>query len=423
MGVREHISSSDSARPPKDRFLHGSFYISATRLVIVGSGFIFWIVAARYYSIESTGLASALVSAFGLVTLISRLGLDYSAIRFIPTTDRTKVGDTVLLVTTTTCLLVGTIFVLIAGFVSEGLAEIRGLSRTILFVGVALVESLVLITGVLFIAMRMPTTYLVQNAIMCVRIPMLIVFAKYDDLGIIYAFGFAYLVTSVFSIAMIGRRTGMNRRLHLDAEFLRKAFHFSFWNYVSTLLTSLPVLLLPIIILEISGSPDAARFYICLAISNMLLIVPESMNISIFVEGSHGAEIRAILRKAGALSFALLSILIGGIIVFGERVLGFYGAEYQSAYELLVVLGVSSYLVTISYFYTSVKNIQMRARDVTMVNFIRSVILLTLSIALIGAFGVLGVGIAWLAAHAVASVVMLSDRGFLSSSATTPEVP
>lgn len=48
------------------------------------SGFFFWVIAARLYPVEGIGLASAAISAMGLLALLSTLGLDYGLIRFLP---------------------------------------------------------------------------------------------------------------------------------------------------------------------------------------------------------------------------------------------------------------------------------------------------------------------------------------------------
>ena len=48
------------------------------------TGFFFWIVAARLYPPEVVGLASSVIAAIGLLSLLSTLGLDYGLLRFLP---------------------------------------------------------------------------------------------------------------------------------------------------------------------------------------------------------------------------------------------------------------------------------------------------------------------------------------------------
>ena len=61
-----------------------SVFLIASSTSAAGSGFFFWVIAARFYSAEEVGLASAIISAMGLVSLLSLLGFDISLVRFLP---------------------------------------------------------------------------------------------------------------------------------------------------------------------------------------------------------------------------------------------------------------------------------------------------------------------------------------------------
>ncbi len=47
-------------------------------------GLLFWIVAARTMPAKDIGLATAAISAAGLITGLSRLGLDAGLVRYLP---------------------------------------------------------------------------------------------------------------------------------------------------------------------------------------------------------------------------------------------------------------------------------------------------------------------------------------------------
>jgi len=49
-------------------------------LTSAGSGF-FWLIAARFYSTADIGLASAIISAMGLISMLSLLGFDCFSVR------------------------------------------------------------------------------------------------------------------------------------------------------------------------------------------------------------------------------------------------------------------------------------------------------------------------------------------------------
>lgn len=59
-------------------------FLIATYGVIGLLGFFFWAIAARLYTPEQVGLATALISAVLLLHVFARLGLDIGLIRFLP---------------------------------------------------------------------------------------------------------------------------------------------------------------------------------------------------------------------------------------------------------------------------------------------------------------------------------------------------
>ncbi len=59
-----------------------SIFLMLSSTVGAGTGFIFWIIAARLYSTEDVGLSSAIVSVMRLLMLLSFVGLDIGLIRY-----------------------------------------------------------------------------------------------------------------------------------------------------------------------------------------------------------------------------------------------------------------------------------------------------------------------------------------------------
>jgi len=80
-------------------FLRISLYRNAAYLLMTSgtnslAGFVFWAMAARLYPAEGVGLASAAISAMGLLALLSTLGMDYGLIRFLPGAHACPAPDT-----------------------------------------------------------------------------------------------------------------------------------------------------------------------------------------------------------------------------------------------------------------------------------------------------------------------------------------
>lgn len=82
-----------------DPLFKNSFYLALSRIINIGVGFFFWLVAARIYTIEDVGLTTALIASQSLITLFSLFGFDFSLIRFLPISDNRKVYNTCLIIT------------------------------------------------------------------------------------------------------------------------------------------------------------------------------------------------------------------------------------------------------------------------------------------------------------------------------------
>jgi len=96
----------------KDPLYKNSIFLMASSVTAAGSGFFFWMIAARFYSAEDVGLASAIISAMGFLSMLSLLGFDISLMRFLP--EREDKKELI-----NTCLTVSFIFALALTAISE----------------------------------------------------------------------------------------------------------------------------------------------------------------------------------------------------------------------------------------------------------------------------------------------------------------
>jgi len=53
----------------KDPLYKNSIFLMLSSITGAGTGFVFWVIAARFYSAEDVGLASAVIAAMGLINL------------------------------------------------------------------------------------------------------------------------------------------------------------------------------------------------------------------------------------------------------------------------------------------------------------------------------------------------------------------
>ena len=67
-----------------DSLFKNAYFLMGNTLLSAGAGFFFWIFAARFYTPEDVGLGSALISAMGVLCMLSMLGFDIGLIRYLP---------------------------------------------------------------------------------------------------------------------------------------------------------------------------------------------------------------------------------------------------------------------------------------------------------------------------------------------------
>lgn len=383
-----------------DSLIRNSFFMAFTSVFNAGCGFFFWMIAARLYTIEQVGLATALISSLGLVILFSRLGFDSSIIRFFPSEDREKVISTSLIVSTVACIVAGVMYILLAKFLAPSMPSLRDPGYALVFLLIGIVNSLATVIGNGLVADRKADSYFLQNLFMAIRIPALIPLAFLGVFGIFASVGLGYLVASLFSLLVL-QRSIATIRLKVDMDFIRRSFRFAFWNYVSSILYAAPTLIFPIMVLNMLGEVEAAKYFIAFAIGNLVLIIPSSLGTSLFVEGSHGEGLRKNVLRAGTVSFALLVPAVLMLFFLGDRLLGLLKGEYVDAFSLLRIIALSSFPVACYSLFTPIQNVRMRVESIVLLNALRCVLLLGLSYFLIQRYGTIGAGYAWMTTYIV----------------------
>ena len=354
--------------------------------------------AARLYSVEEVGVATALISSLGLVILFSRLGFDVSIIRFFPTGDKARIFSTSLIITTAASLLVGAACVMLAEFLSPSLAFLKEPGCVIVFLLIGTVNSVAAITGNAFVADRKTALFFQNHAL---RIPLLIpmAFLLFGSVGL------GYLVASFIGLLTLQRSIAAIKP-QVNRDFICRSFQLSSWNYVSSILSAAPSLIMPIMILNMFGEAEAAKYYIAFAIGNLVLIIPNSLGTSLLVEGSHGEGLKQSVLRAVYASLALLVPAVLVLFLFGDRLLGMLKWEYVEAFDLLRIIALSSFPVAVYSLFVPIQNVRMKAESIVTLNALRCMFLLGLSYILMQRNGILGAGYAWLATYVIIMLVI-----------------
>jgi O-antigen/teichoic acid export membrane protein len=394
----------ESSRLWKEPLYRNSFLIIISYVAGAGIGLFFWILAAKFFSEENVGIASALISSISLIVSLSFLGLNESLIRFFPERNKSKVFSTSIIITTFVAIVFGIIFIAGTDIWSPKLGILKS-DLAIFYLAFLAMTSISTLVCLSFIAMRKAEFSFLYNILLGTRIVFLLPLIFMGSIGIFGAYGASVIIacTVVFLLLV---REGVIPVFSLDRKYLHDAFHFSVGNYIAGLLSLAPALILPIMVLNVLGAEMTAYFYIAYAIASILFMIPNAVSISLFVEGSHEAALKKNTLKSLLIIIVLLIPSVLFFYFFGGYILGVIGKSYIEGFDLLKILVFSSFFVAIINVYFSIKKVQKDIKGLIFLSSLLFVLLIGLSYVFMNKFGLIGVGFAWMVAYGLCSMVI-----------------
>lgn len=375
-------------------------------------GFIFWVVVARFYSTSEVGVASALISAMGLLTMLSLLGVNLGLIRFLPgEQDRKGMINSSLTIVGAFSLLLAGIFILGLPFWSPALLFLQeNVWLIFYFVIFVTASSLYRIQTSVFIALRFTEAIFIRNLLwMGFKIALVIALTSWGVLGIFNSWGIALWIAVIISIRFIRKVQPDYRPLPtIKKSVLNHMMRFSAGNYVADMLSAAPTYMLPLLVLGALGAELNAYFYIAFAIANLLFSIPVAVNASLFAEGSYAPEkLRANAIRATKFMLLILIPAIIAVLLLGDKILLLFGVKYsQNALEVLQVLSISSIPYALIELYIVVKRIQLVIKPIIYTCAFRAVLIPATCYALIQSVGLAGVGIGWTLGQGMVAIIV-----------------
>ncbi len=400
-----------------------SLYRNAVYLVVNSAvnsltGVLFWIAAARLYDAESVGLASAAVAAVGFVAIFSSLGLDLGIVRFLPG-DGNKANDTVNTCFTTmglTAIILAGIFLAGLSVWSPALLVIREspvfLASFILFALIFTLSGLVISV---FVARRRTGFALVQGSFFGLSrfIPLFLLISIYSSFGIYVSWGIAISASTLIAIFWFLPRVikGYRPRVKIKNTVLTEMIRFSLANYLSTILWALPIVVLPLMVVNILGAEQNAYFYVGWSIASIIFVIPISTSQSLYAEGTHHQEgLGHEVRKCLKINLVLVVPALIVLTLLSNKILWLFGHAYsENTTRLIWIIAPSVLPMSINFIYLSIKRVQKRMKSAVVLTSFMAVVTLGISYLLLPVTGILGAGIGWLAGQAGAALIVTGE--------------
>lgn len=357
-----HIESKGLAKSPfqwlqaNRVMLTNTISLIGTTVVTSGLGFAYWWLAARQYSPEAVGLASAAVSTMMLLGSICVLGFGTLLITELPRQPEKQVSliCTGITVVTAVGAVVGTGFAVIAPSFSSQFAPLRAnlLDILVFTIGVGFTSATAVLDQALVGILRGNIQFS-RNAFFAI-IKLIILFIvgtylSYKTGMAVYASWVAGIVLSFFAVFVYSLlKRGWQGKAYLpQKDLLRKLGKAALQHHMLNLTLQVPTQLLPVLVTMLLSAKMNAWFYVSWMLASFLFLVP--LSFTSVLHAMNSADRSALKQKARTtMSISFLFCLVACSVLFlgAKQILGVFGSAYadQASWclRILVLAGFTS---------------------------------------------------------------------------------
>jgi len=392
-----------------------AIYLLLNSAAVAVLGFVFWILATRFYSTEEVGLASATIATASFLATLSTLGLGYGIIRFLPNSGQKSYAlvNSCLIIGGLVAIVVSLIFLAGLNLWSPALVFLRQSPLAFgSFVVLVVAWALTLLLQNVFVAQKRADFALLGSIIHGVtKLAMVIPLAAFlyaSGIFTSWAMGWTLLLVISLLFFLPRLQSGYHPSFTIKREVINEIAQFSLANYITTLIAAMPVFILPLMIVNLLGAEQNAYYYIAYAIATALFLIPRDISFSLFAEGSHDEQgLTGYVRKSLKFSFLILIPLVILIFLIGDKILLLFGEAYsQEATKLLWILALSSLPGTVNTIYFYKKRVEKKMKTVIGLSALTVIMILGLSCFLLPTMGIMGAGIARLTGGVIITLII-----------------
>lgn len=379
-------------------------------------GFIYWLVAARFFSPGDVGLAAAVISAMIFLAIFAMLGLGTLIVREAPRFP----GQQLALIGTGVAaagllgVVLGLAFALLAPMAAYSLRDLSiNLQNAVAFAfGVGLTTSVMVLDQCLIGLMR-GDLQLVRNGIFAVIKLVAVLIA-----GLFYGHHsgmlilLTWIVGDVVSVLVLGayaaRRGALGRALPRAWSTLGRVLPHAAGHHMLNVGLLAPSWALPVIVTAILSAERNASFFVAQLITGPGLFIPGALAFTLFAVAARSPEeLHHKVRTTLALSFGASIAAAIGVLLLGRFILGLFGRTYVEEGTLaLFALTLIMFPLTVKVHFANLRRLE--GRMVTGSIFILGGALLELGFAAAGAIvaGINGVAFGVLIATSIQAIGM-----------------
>lgn len=392
-----------------DPLLMNSVLMFATTVLMAGGGAVFWVIAARLATPGDVGLAGSLVSAGDSLGLFAQLGLNIAILRTMPASSR-QAAD--VLTSSLVVVVAGAgfalVYALLLPWTSPRLATVLDSPVAIgVFCVLVAATALNVLSDSVFLAINRVWSYLHLNGILmglakCV-LPFLL--AGAGALGLYGSVGGAILCCAVASVWVILRHVPGRRSLSPSPELLATR-RFAAAGYVTYVLTVLPLLVFPLIVINALGPAHGGAYFISFQVVTLLHAVVLAVANSAYAESERAEHHRHRVVRKGGLTLMVCSVAgCLAMTVLAPYFLSIFGPHYvDTGTATLRVLSLATVGAAFNYWSAMRLRLASNLAAMILVQLVSTTVMLVLAVAL-APYGTVWVAAAWGIGHVVGGVL------------------
>ncbi|GAB2449353.1 hypothetical protein GCM10027062_33270 [Nocardioides hungaricus] len=391
------------------RLLSNSLLVFATTVLMAGAGAVFWVIAARLAEPEEVGLAGSLVAAGDALALFAQLGLNIAIVRILPGSSR-RAADvmTAALVVVGAGALFALAYALLLPVASPRLADVLTSPLAIAAYAVLVAATaLNVLTDSVFLAVDRVWSFLRLNGVLLgvLKCGLPFLLAGAGAFGLYSSVGLAVAVCAIASLWAILRHLPGPRRPRPSPELLANR-GFAAAGYVTYVLTVLPLLVFPLVVVNALGSAQAGAYFISFQVAMLLNAVVLAVGNATYAECERATTgRRALVRRGGLL------LVVGGalgcvaMVLLAPYLLAIFGDHYvDEGTATLRVLALACVGAAVNYW--GMLRLRLAANLALMigVQLVSTIVMLVLAVSLADR-GTIWVAAAWGIGHAVGGLL------------------
>ncbi len=405
----------------RDSLLRNSLFIMLTTVVNSAFGFVFWLLAARLFTVQVVGLTAAIVSASTIILLLASLGVGGMLIQSLPEQGKPAGWSLTfwagMATAVATSLAIGCAALVLLPLIARQLNELRSSAYATIFAVGTLAMTAGAIFDYVFIAERAAGNMFGRNSVVAagkvLMVGLVTLVAGTSALNLLGAWAAASVVGLGLGIGLLARRVSVMRPPRpsvLIQSALGLRSRLAGHQLIGMGGALLPYLL-PLLVTARLSPRDNAYFYTTWMMAGIFLIIAPATSQSLFAEGVHSPhDLRTKTRSALAIIGATLIPCVVGVLAMGGLLLSAFGTAYaHHAIGLLRIVLLASFADAVTQVYVAVMRVQGRLGAAAALNLGMGVGIVALSWVLLPVFGITAVGWAFLAMQLSGCVFVVFD--------------